>query len=76
MNIYDATEQAYNNGYAAAAKERDALLAYFKEHPNCELCKHYDLDEDYYTDNCKDCGWFPWADDELPYKWEWRGCDD
>ena len=76
MDIHTACEQAYKNGYNAAAKERDILLAYFKEHPVCTLCKNYNLELDYFTPSCEDCGWYPWANDELPYKWEWRGCNE
>lgn len=62
-------------------KERDALLDHCKKYPYCHFCKNFDEEneesENYgHTKECDDCGWYTWADYELPYKWEWRGIDE
>ena len=41
MNIYDATEQAYKNGYAKGLKDARAEVV------RCGKCKSYDLESDY-----------------------------
>lgn len=77
MNIHDATEVAYKNGYEDGMKTMkhnyDMLIHFFKTHPVCRLCKYYDKESlNYgYTTACEDCGWYPWADEEtVPYHWE------
>ena len=61
-------DEAYDDGY---------------EHHKCSHCNtralfDYIMEEDYdensgHTEECKYCGFYPWASDELPFKYKYRG---
>lgn len=57
-------------------RERDAAVKDIGW--NCIKCKHYDeASPNYgYTEECENCGTYPWFDDEAESKWEWRGVTD
>lgn len=59
-------------------KERDAAVADLTVFYKCKICKHYnEKSANYgYTEFCENCGAYPWADDEEPNKWEWRGVQE
>ena len=38
----------------------------------CIACIYYDENSGY-TEECKYCGFYPWASDEFPFKYKYRG---
>lgn len=76
---YNKTVDALCNAEFAAnaieqlVRERDAAVKDIGW--NCIKCKHYDeASPNYgYTEECENCGTYPWFDDEAESKWEWRG---
>lgn len=73
------TADDYDKAAAAIeqlVRERDAAVKDIGW--NCIKCKHYDkASPNYgYTEECENCGTYPWFDDEAESKWEWRGVQE
>lgn len=83
--LKDDWEIPYNFGFkdgvnSVTKKDADDMLSQaledLKNRENyCEICKGYDPDSPNYgyTEYCKDCMWYPWADENTcPNKWVWK----
>lgn len=81
MNIFNYADYVKLHGECVKLKAENeklkcmikAMVDDIRQCPICVRCKYWDATKNDYSEECRNCGWYPWNDeDTVPCIWKWR----